>query len=868
MCRCRLSGAIVKAPANGLACGGFLLCKTHVLGELFCGVGDGLHDRWTVLLSCPGDLGTDFNDVGIQTGRSTTRLTADICGKRTASEQGKCRCIHRRDDFRMYRLVRNFSLASAVAIVIVSGILGSVLHNKQIRELINATEVRNASLARSFANTLGPSLKQFLDRAQGQKPKELVSTADYQKVDFYFRLATAGLDVLKVKVYLLNGLTIYSSEQAQLGQNKADNPGFQAARKGAVASDLVFRSHFSAFEDVLSDRDVVASYVPIYFAKEQIGVLEIYSDVTPTMARVKTSTFELVGLLVLLFGVLFVALYLIVQRAESIIKNQYHDKQREIEERQQAEAALRDSESRLESFLDAASEWLWETDEKHRFIYFSTRLEDVLGVRAEDMVGKSRMDLTSVGQDVEPETWAEHLNDLENYRPFRDFVYALGDGEKRKFIRVNGVPVFAEDGTFKGYRGTGNNVTKRIATEQQNIQSAQQFSLAFRASPALVAISGVETGIHHDVNEKWLETLGFTRDEVIGKTARELGVWANLEDRERLRACIAEHGRVSAFEVKLRSKTGAVGDFLIDGEKIAFEGEDRLMLVAQDITARKREEETLQASHDILENRVRERTQALYEAKEDAEMASRAKSEFLANMSHELRTPLNAVIGFSDIIKHQMFGAIGSDTYLDYAGHIKDSGEHLLKLINDILDVSAIEAGKLELQEEDIEVCDAIESCLRLVNERAEKNSLLISSDIAPNLPKMVADERRIKQILINILSNSVKFTPRGGQIMVKAHLDGRGGLILSVKDTGIGIAKEDIPKVLSPFGQVDSSLAREYEGTGLGLHLTRNLVELHGARLVIESELGRGTEVSAHFPPGRMVYESAHGENEDIGPA
>ncbi|MFC1673668.1 histidine kinase dimerization/phospho-acceptor domain-containing protein, partial [Pseudomonadota bacterium] len=261
------------------------------------------------------------------------------------------------------------------------------------------------------------------------------------------------------------------------------------------------------------------------------------------------------------------------------------------------------------------------------------------------------------------------------------------------------------------------------------------------------------------------------RGEVIGHTAVELGLWADLDDRGRLIDEIQKHGRVNGFETKFLTKDGAALDLLIDGEVVEFEGEDRLMLVGQDITRRKRDEESLQASHDILEARVRERTVALVGAKESAEMANRAKSEFLANMSHELRTPLNAIIGFSDIIKHELFGPIGDATYLEYSVHIKDSGEHLLNLINDILDVSAIEAGKMELREEEVEVPAIAETCFRLVGERARKNELKLELDLVDNLPLLVADERRIKQVIINLLSNAVKFTPpkwRGAP--VRAH--------------------------------------------------------------------------------------------------
>ena len=177
-----------------------------------------------------------------------------------------------------------------------------------------------------------------------------------------------------------------------------------------------------------------------------------------------------------------------------------------------------------------------------------------------------------------------------------------------------------------------------------------------------------------------------------------------------------------------------------------------------------------------------------------------------------------------------------------------------MNLINDILDVSAIEAGKMELREEQVDIAALAEASLRLVNDRARKNGLKLANEVPAGLPALMGDERRIKQIMINLLSNAVKFTPSDGEVCLHAGMDGSGGMILSIKDNGIGIAAEDIPKVLSPFGQVDSSLSREYEGTGLGLHLVRTLIELHGGRLVIESDLGLGTTVSCFFPAERMV--------------
>ncbi|HXE16249.1 MAG TPA: PAS-domain containing protein [Stellaceae bacterium] len=244
---------------------------------------------------------------------------------------------------------------------------------------------------------------------------------------------------------------------------------------------------------------------------------------------------------------------------------------------------------------------------------------------------------------------------------------------------------------------------------------------------------------------------------------------------------------------------------------------------------------------------------ALKRAKEEAEVASRSKTEFLANMSHELRTPLNAIIGFSDILVRQLFGPLGQDRYAEYARDIHDSGQHLLNLINDVLDISKVEVNKIELAEENVDIPGVIESCLRLVRDRATAGGVAIEIKTQDKLPALRGDDRRLKQILLNLVSNAVKFTPAGGQVQIRAEADS-GGFRFVVADTGIGIAKADIETALRPFGQIDSSLARRYEGTGLGLPLSRSLTELHGGRLEIESEPGAGTTVTVWLPPSRLT--------------
>lgn len=233
-------------------------------------------------------------------------------------------------------------------------------------------------------------------------------------------------------------------------------------------------------------------------------------------------------------------------------------------------------------------------------------------------------------------------------------------------------------------------------------------------------------------------------------------------------------------------------------------------------------------------------------------MSNRLKSEFMAHMSHELRTPLNAVIGFSEIIEKQMFGPVGHAAYVDYAGDIHRAGQHLLKLVNEVLDMSKIEAGKLELQEDTVDVSDLVEACVRLVQRQADKARVAILVAAEPAIA-MRADEMRLRQVVINLVSNAVKFTPEGGRVTVTAGTED-GGCTIRVADTGIGMSPEDIEKAVQPFAQVESHLTRRYEGTGLGLPIARKLVELHGGELRIESAPGRGTTVTVILPPSRRV--------------
>jgi len=241
------------------------------------------------------------------------------------------------------------------------------------------------------------------------------------------------------------------------------------------------------------------------------------------------------------------------------------------------------------------------------------------------------------------------------------------------------------------------------------------------------------------------------------------------------------------------------------------------------------------------------------EARRRAEAANIAKSRFLAQMSHELRTPLNAILGFSEVMKNEIFGKL-PPSYKDYASDIHHSGVHLLGLINEILDLSRVEAGRYELNEEAINLVGVVEDCHRLLKLRATKRNIKIHEVFEPDMPRLWVDERAVRQICLNLLSNAIKFTPQSGEVWLKVGWTAAGGQYVSVKDTGPGIPEEEIPVVLDSFGQGSNAIKSAEQGAGLGLPIAKNLVDLHGGTFTIKSRLREGTEVVVTFPPERVM--------------
>lgn len=502
------------------------------------------------------------------------------------------------------------------------------------------------------------------------------------------------------------------------------------------------------------------------------------------------------------------------------------------------EESLRRSETRFSDFAQAASDWLWEMDADLRFSYFSVGFEVNAKVETDIWLGRKRWELP--GMNLETAAWKNHIATIKSHRPFRNFEYSFVNKEGvRRHIRISGKPIFAENQSFAGYRGVAADVTEEIRGQQAMETLRQRFMDALDNITEGIALWDAEDRLVL-FNENYRQRVEIT---VPGLLKAGLG----FEDF--VRKGIAR----GLYNVPEEEQENFVQDRLADHRnppvsRVHEIGGGQWVQVNEYPT---REGGVILVRRVITEQIARERE--LIAAKEQAELANWAKTEFLANMSHELRTPLNAILGFSEMISRESFGPL-DNRYADYAGDIHGSGLHLLDLIGDILDLSRIEAGHAELSDDEIDCSRLVESCLRLVEDRARTADLELVKDVEVPAPLFRADERKMKQVLINLLSNAVKFTNTGGQVTVAVSLDQAGNLSISVEDNGIGMKTEEIERALEPFVRLESALTRRYEGTGLGLSLVKALTELHQGCVQVASEIGKGAKVTVTIPRSRIL--------------
>ncbi|MEO5336412.1 MAG: ATP-binding protein [Magnetospirillum sp. WYHS-4] len=496
--------------------------------------------------------------------------------------------------------------------------------------------------------------------------------------------------------------------------------------------------------------------------------------------------------------------------------------------------------------VQGTNEGLWDWDIATDQVFLSPRLRTIFQIDENERFLNGR-DWLGIIHPEDRRTYLDAMRDhLRGRTAFFSADYRVMRGEVR-WVRQRGLALRGDDG--RAYRMAGS--VADITLQRRGEESLRLAASVFAHSPHAIMISDAGNRIL-DVNPAFTAVTGYTKDEAVGKTPGILS--SGRHDKAfyaRMWSDLAEEGKW-AGEIWNRRKAGEIyPEWLEISTQKGPRGEiTHYIAQFSDISRAKRDEERLAEGARQLARQNVELEQTLVRARE----SNRAKSEFLAAMSHELRTPLNAVIGFSDAMLAEIFGQVGDARYVSYLKNIRDSGQHLLDVINDILDVSKVEAGRVDLIEEPVDIAACIDASLRLVRERAEREGVMLAAQIESGLPGLKADERRLKQIFLNLLSNAIKFTNPGGRITVRAWVPKDEGMTVSVADTGIGIARKDLARVLTPFTQVDSELSRKYEGTGLGLPLTKGLVEAHGGTLTIDSELGVGTTVTVCFPERRLL--------------
>jgi PAS domain S-box-containing protein len=574
----------------------------------------------------------------------------------------------------------------------------------------------------------------------------------------------------------------------------------------------------------------------------------------------------------------FLTLWIIIPVSLAIFAvRRWREYRQELILRLQAEDELSKSEERLQMMFKKHDAVMLLVEPKTMEILDANyAAERFYGYTIEQLRSMSINDINP----LPPEIMKGECNlDLTEERSRFVFQHRLANGEVKK-VEIHSSPI--EQNGNKILFSIIHDITERKYAEEFLQQSVDKFTKVFQYGPALITLSDID-GTYVEVNNKFCDVSGFSRGECIGKKAVDFG-WIAPEERKRLFKELHTHGRVRELDLELFTKDRRQLHCIYSGELI--QTKDRLLLlsIAHDITDRKRAEEELKRAQDELELRVEERTNKLLKANEKLEMeiaereraerelqmsnrklelalvvasqlrvqaeaASAAKTEFLTNMSHELRTPLTAVIGFSDLLGDELFGKL-NEKQSGYVTEIAAAGRHLLRLINDILDLAKVESGKMDISMSAVDLRELLGHCMIMIRETAMKRGLTADLKVSEQLDgKIQADDVRLKQIVMNLLSNAAKFTPSGGTILLQAERQGEE-ILVSVSDTGVGLKPDDQERIFQAFEQLDSSFSRQEQGTGLGLALVRKLVELHGGRVWVESEgEGMGSKFRFTFP-------------------
>jgi PAS domain S-box-containing protein len=490
---------------------------------------------------------------------------------------------------------------------------------------------------------------------------------------------------------------------------------------------------------------------------------------------------------------------------------------RDITKRKQMEEALEDSEKTLKMYMENAPDGIYISDLKGKFLYGNKKAEDIIGFRRDDVINKSYLDLQMLPSEYYPKALKLlAMNAIGKPTGPDEFQLKRSDNT-RVWVEINTMPIRQNGKTH--VLGFARDITERKKTEAALGESEEKFSKAFRSSPEAIVISKLSDAVIIDVNDTFLRLTGYTRQEIIGKSSPDTGIWAKPGDRADMVNELKHKLTIRDKEYQFRMKSGELRTWLFSAEIAAINNEPCIISVTTDITERKR-----------MEAKLRQLDQM--------------KSDFLSNVAHELRTPLQSIGGFTKLI---MAGQVPDmATQQEFLQIIDDETSHLGNLINDLLDLSRLESGRFQISKRLTQVKEAITEPVKSFQSLARDKQITLTQEIPTQLPELEVDGDRLRQVVVNLLGNAIKFSDPGGNVKIKVEKK-VSELMVQVSDHGIGISEEAKKHLFERFYREEGEMVRG--GTGLGLYISRQIVEAHGGRIWAESKLGEGSTFSFTLP-------------------